>query len=244
MKLMPPNVAAYWSCRPPAWPTSTRSIMVGEMGDVVFAERQRQQFAVCLDHRDDEGGRRPQTGSGRRVGRGHHGHRQAGAAEELPDDPPIDRLVQREQSRRCKLRVGVRLDLLLIVQRDELHLAVAAHLDRAVGEHVDCCVQHAAAERVAVGRDVGAAAGEAKAQRCTGAHLGHPARIGRAAPARSSSAVGAEPRPKSFMSTRPRGSRSSRRRGPTGSVAGSASRCRTPDHPSARRWRIRARSVR
>ena len=69
--------------------------LVGEMRHVVYAKRQRQQFAICLDHGDDQGGRGPQAGTCWRVGGGHHRHRQAGVAKELPDDPPVDRLVQR-----------------------------------------------------------------------------------------------------------------------------------------------------
>ena len=119
----------------------------------------------------------PETRSGRGVGGGHDGHRQGRAAEKLPYDPPMDRLVQREQSRRRDLRIGVRLQFLLQIQCDELHLAVAADLDGAMGEHADGRVQHAAAERVAVRRDIGAAAGETQAQRRPRAHLRHPCRV-------------------------------------------------------------------
>ena len=86
-------------------------------------------------------------------------------------------LVQREHPGGLQHRVGLGDDLLLLIEGNELDVLIAAHLDRAIREHVDGGIQHTATERIAIGRKVGTTAGKADAQWRTRTHLGDARRL-------------------------------------------------------------------
>ena len=165
MKLKPPKVAAYWSCRPPDKPDVVALDLEGQAGDVVFAQRQVQPLDEGLDHRHHQRRRRAQARARRRVGVRGHAQRQRAAAVEVAHDAVVDALVQVElpvqRQRGCRI---ARPGLLLVGGREHQPFVRLAGLDHGVGVHVDGRVQDQPAVHVAVRRDVGAAAAEAESQ--------------------------------------------------------------------------------
>ena len=139
--------------------------VVGEVRDLVFAQRQRKILRERGHQRDHQGGRRTQAGTWRRIGPRTDAQRRTLAVEIVAADAQVGAC---EQLHRPGIRIHVAWrdsDACAAIQGFEDHERIAAGIDGRVGVLVDGRVHHATAVQVAVRGDIGAATGQPEAQR-------------------------------------------------------------------------------
>ena len=150
-RLSPPNAAAYWSCLPIGWPSTSISTMAGLLGQLTGRHPLAAKGVQGIEQPDCEAARAAEAGRGREVANRADVDRRLDRQEAKPFAGDV---VAHFVDRVHLLRLGV-------VEPDRLVEHLAVTLDRDVDVLVDRGAQDRAVVALVEGRQVGSAAGEA-----------------------------------------------------------------------------------